>query len=60
MTLRGFELVIPGNERPQIHALDREATGIGSRVNMNRNTYVTFMTSLLCESESKGNVVLLL
>ena len=47
MTLAGFELVIPASERPQIHALDREVNGIGSRVNMNRNasTYVRFMTS---------------
>jgi len=26
---------------------------------MNRNTYVRFKTSLLCESESKGYVLLL-
>ena len=25
----GFEIIIPANERPQIHALDRAATGIG-------------------------------
>jgi len=58
MTLAGFELVITANKRPQIHALDREGNGIGSGVNMNRNTYVRFITSLLCDSEIKGNVVL--
>jgi hypothetical protein len=26
----GFELAIPGSERPQTHALDRAATNIGS------------------------------
>jgi len=26
----GFELAIPASERPQTHALDREATRIGS------------------------------
>ena len=26
----GFELAIPASERPQTHALDRAATGIGS------------------------------
>jgi len=27
---KGFEPAIPGSERPQTHALDRAATGIGS------------------------------
>jgi hypothetical protein len=27
----GFEPTIPANERPQTHALDRAATGIGRR-----------------------------
>jgi hypothetical protein len=31
MPLAGFESVIPASERPQTHALDRMATGIGSR-----------------------------
>ena len=30
----GFEPAIPGSERPQNHALDRAATGIGTSVNM--------------------------
>ena len=29
MTLAGFEPAIPASERPQTHALDRAATGIG-------------------------------
>jgi hypothetical protein len=29
MTPAGFELAIPASERPQTHALDRAATGIG-------------------------------
>jgi hypothetical protein len=34
MSPAGFEPAIPASERPQIHALDREATGIGtSRIN---------------------------
>jgi hypothetical protein len=30
MLLSGFEPTIPASERPQTHALDRAATGIGS------------------------------
>jgi hypothetical protein len=30
-TLVGFEPTIPVNERPQTHALDRTATGIGKK-----------------------------
>jgi len=29
MSPAGFELATPASERPQTHALDREATGIG-------------------------------
>ena len=29
MTPAGFEPIIPASERPQTHALDRAATGIG-------------------------------
>ena len=29
----GFEPIIPASERPQTHALDRAATGIGIRRN---------------------------
>ena len=31
MTPAGFEPKIPANERPQTHALDRAATGIGMK-----------------------------
>jgi len=31
MTLSGFEAAIPAIERPQTHALDRAATGIGPK-----------------------------
>jgi hypothetical protein len=30
----GFEDTIPANERPQTHALDRAATGIGNSPNL--------------------------
>ena len=30
----GFEPAIPASERPQTHALDRVATGIGSRLQL--------------------------
>jgi hypothetical protein len=30
MPLAGFEPTIPSSERPQTHALDRSATGIGN------------------------------
>ena len=30
MSLEWFEPIIPASEQPQIHALDRAATGIGS------------------------------
>jgi hypothetical protein len=29
MSAAGFDLAVPGRERPQTHALDRAATGIG-------------------------------
>ena len=32
-----FETAIPANERPQTHALDRGATGIGQKILMNKN-----------------------
>jgi len=31
----GFEFTIPASERPQAHALDRAATGIGTFQNYN-------------------------
>jgi hypothetical protein len=31
MSLAGFEPAIPARERPQTHALDRAATGIGKK-----------------------------
>jgi hypothetical protein len=36
MPLSGFEPTIPANERPQTHALDRAATGIGCESNIKR------------------------
>jgi hypothetical protein len=34
-----FEPAIPANERPQTHAIDRAATGIGMYVLTNRKRY---------------------
>jgi hypothetical protein len=42
----GFEPVIPANERPQIHALDRANTGIGALYVVSRN--------IICEFVSKS------
>jgi hypothetical protein len=44
----GFEHPIPASERPQTQALDRAATGIDSRVNMNR-IYLTLRTNWLLD-----------
>jgi hypothetical protein len=40
MTPEGFEPVIPASERPQTHALDCVATGIGSILNKCGYDYV--------------------
>ena len=46
MLLAGFEPAIPAGERPQNHALDRAATGVGY-IKFNRTksctTYLTFL-----------------
>ena len=45
MSLTGFEPVIPRGERPQTHALDRAATGIGSDLSC-KTELETFSTKL--------------
>jgi hypothetical protein len=37
MPLAGFEPTIPASERPQTHALEGSATGIGAKINNNNN-----------------------
>ena len=47
----GFEPAIPGNQRPQTQALDREANGIGTTIHLYRVfqiCIVCFVASLSC------------
>jgi hypothetical protein len=49
MPLMGFEPTIPASERPQTHALDRAATGIGFTLNIvaiNTVNYIQIITHL--------------
>jgi hypothetical protein len=44
----GFEPAIPASERPQTHALDRAANGIGSSSLLGQNIFLSAKFSATC------------
>ena len=56
MSPAGFELTIPVSERPQTHALDRAATGIGGSYPYKRKilqNYKTSVSKIFCLKTNK-------
>ena len=55
MSSSGFEPAIPAIERPQTHALDREATGIESNNNNNNNNNRNYNTGGIYRKQGRSS-----